>query len=158
MKAQSFPRFGFISLLAIAMAYCTHVSAAPPGPFDAATLKAIKMAAALNTTPKTGPQSDPEAPPKITGNKDVCLECHGPFADLAGASITFTAENGDKINPHRYVPHNRKDSKGIVECTKCHKPHPVPPESKSGLPKANANWCYSCHHTQEFQPCSSCHH
>jgi predicted CXXCH cytochrome family protein len=97
----------------------------------------------------------PSANPAV--GKDVCLGGHGPFHKPAAALTTFTEENGDKVNPHRYVPHNRADDKAVVECAKCHSPHPLPLASKPGLPEANPDWCYSCYHTQEFFPCKNCH-
>jgi predicted CXXCH cytochrome family protein len=98
-----------------------------------------------------------KAAEKTTVSKNVCLECHGPFEKLIAAGATFDAENGDKINPHRYVPHNRKDEKSIVECAKCHKAHSLSPISKSTIAKADEEWCYSCHHKRDLSPCITCH-
>jgi predicted CXXCH cytochrome family protein len=92
-----------------------------------------------------------------TDAKDTCLSCHGPFDKLTTAPKTFTSESGDKINPHRYVPHDRKDAKSTPECTYCHKAHPLPLTSKEGLLKANVEWCFSCHHTYDFKACNTCH-
>ncbi len=113
-------------------------------------------AAAKAAPAKPAPETKAPAAPKVT--KEVCLECHGPFEKLTTAPVTFTAENGEKTNPHRYVPHDRKDMKSIPECTRCHKLHQIPPESKPDVPKASGEWCYSCHHMREFTPCSACHH
>ena len=87
------------------------------------------------------------------GSKDACLGCHGPFDKLASATAGYTFPGGEKTSPHRYVPH---DSKDIPECSKCHKPHPVPLTSKEGLAKAKATWCYGCHHARVLQ-CGTCH-
>ncbi len=135
-----------ICFSAAATAYNTHQS----------TAAQQITAAAKPATSKPAPQPKAPAAPKVT--KEVCLECHGPFEKLTASSVTFTAENGEKINPHRYVPHDRKDEKSIPECTKCHKPHQIPPELKPDVAKANPEWCYSCHHMREFTPCSACHH
>ena len=88
--------------------------------------------------------------------KDACLKCHGPFEKLVSSTSDYMMQDGDKqvkSNPHRYMPH---DSKDIPECGECHKPHPVPLNSKDGLPKANAEWCYLCHHTGDLR-CGTCH-
>jgi len=115
------------------------------------------LAAALPASQAADPQAKPDASATSSGDKDVCLQCHGPFNDLAAGPKKFTAESGDKINPHQYVPHNRKDEKSIPVCTKCHKSHPMPLTSKNDVPKPTIDWCYSCHHTEEFKPCGSCH-
>ena len=86
-------------------------------------------------------------------SKDACLMCHRPFDKLISATANYTMPGGEKTSPHRYVPH---DSKDIPECSNCHKPHPVPLTSTEGLPKANAKWCYGCHHTRVLE-CGTCH-
>jgi len=117
------------------------------------------LAAALSVSQAAGPPAKPEtAPAQIQpGDRDACLECHGPFDNLVAGPKNITAENGEKINPHRYVPHNRKDQKSIPVCVRCHKPHPLPLASKADVPKPNIAWCYTCHHAEEFTPCGSCH-
>ena len=90
-------------------------------------------------------------------NKDACLNCHGPFEAKAKAPNTFITANGDKVNPHWYVPHDRQDAKSIPECTHCHKPHPLPLKSKDGLAKAGVDWCFSCHHSGDLKACNACH-
>lgn len=101
--------------------------------------------------------SSKAAPVNTPSGKDACLGCHGPFDKLTTAPKTFASESGDKINPHWYVPHNQKDTKGVPECTNCHTPHPLPLTSKGGLPKANVDWCSTCHHTGDLKACNACH-
>jgi predicted CXXCH cytochrome family protein len=115
------------------------------------------LAAALPASQAADPQAKPDASATPSGDKDGCLQCHGPFDNLAAGPKKFTAESGDKINPHQYVPHNRKTEKGIPVCTKCHKPHPLPLTSKKDVPEPGIEWCYTCHHTEEFKACVSCH-
>lgn len=89
-------------------------------------------------------------------SKDACLMCHGPYEKLVSSTSGYLMQDGDekvKSSPHRYMPH---DSKDIPECGECHKPHPVPLTSKEGLPKADAKWCYLCHHTGDLK-CGTCH-
>lgn len=115
------------------------------------------FAAALPVTQAADPQPKPDVSATPSGEKDVCLQCHGPFDNLAVAPKKFKAESGDEINPHQYVPHNRKDEKSIPACTKCHKPHPMPLVSKKDVAKPSVEWCFSCHHTEEFKACGTCH-
>ena len=131
MKTRFFLIFALVSLLAAAPA---SQAAAPAGKPDAS---------AAQSADKAG--------------KDACLECHAPFADLVAKPKAFTAESGEKINPHRYVPHDRKLDKSIPACTNCHKPHPNPITSKKDVIKPNVDWCYKCHHNNDFQPCGACH-
>jgi predicted CXXCH cytochrome family protein len=115
------------------------------------------FAAAQPVSQAADPQTQADAPAPPSGDRDVCLQCHGPFNDLAARPKKFTTESGDQINPHQYVPHNRKIEKSIPACTKCHKPHPMPLTSKKDVPEPSIEWCYSCHHTEEFKACGSCH-
>ena len=88
-------------------------------------------------------------------SKNVCLGCHGPFDKLISATANYNGWeiSGQVASPHRYVPHASKD---IPECSNCHKPHPVPITSKKELPKANGDWCYTCHHVRVLE-CGTCH-
>jgi hypothetical protein len=91
--------------------------------------------------------------------KDACLNCHGPFDKLV-ANVNYQAPSGEKISPHRYVPHSAKEAKAIPECSNCHEPHPVPPSASNvaALPKPDVQWCYTtCHHKNTFQLCKDCH-
>jgi predicted CXXCH cytochrome family protein len=102
----------------------------------------------------SGPSSTTTASTEAGSSKEACLGCHGPFDKLASATANYTMPSGEKTSPHRYVPHNSKD---IPECRKCHKPHPVPLTSTKGLPKANTDLCYTCHHAMVLQ-CGTCHY
>jgi hypothetical protein len=118
--------------------------------------------AQLSLFPAGAAGASPSAQPGPTENaasKETCLGCHGPFDKLAG-SANYQAPSGEKISPHRYVPHNSRDAKAIPECSNCHEPHPVPPTTSSlaALPKPEVQWCYTaCHHKNTFQPCKDCH-
>jgi hypothetical protein len=93
-------------------------------------------------------------------SKEACLECHGPFDKLVGAPASFTEPGGEKINPHKYVPHTSREAKAVPECTNCHRPHPVPPKAEKGAAqsKPDVQWCYTtCHHNNNFEPCKNCH-
>jgi len=88
--------------------------------------------------------------------KSVCLACHGTFDDIAAATADYKAPSGETVTPHRYIPHT--ENQEIPECVECHKPHPIPPESKDQVVKPdNIDYCYSCHHMRNFQPCTACH-
>jgi predicted CXXCH cytochrome family protein len=115
------------------------------------------LVASLSVSQAADPQAKPDDSATSSGDKDVCLQCHGPFDNLAAGPKNFTADSGEKINPHRYVPHDRKVEKSIPVCTKCHKPHPIPLTSKKDVPEPSIEWCYTCHHTEEFKACGACH-
>ena len=83
-----------------------------------------------------------------------CLKCHGPFEKLAARTDNYTTEFGEKVNPHKYVPH---DATSIVECSECHEPHPIPYNAATAPATPTVDYCYSCHHTQTFVTCSECH-
>jgi hypothetical protein len=98
--------------------------------------------------------------PAMTASKEACLNCHGPFDKLAAATPSYKAPSGEKITPHRYVPHDSKEAKGIPECGNCHQPHPAEPTAVdlAALIKADVQWCYTtCHHKNNFEPCKGCH-
>jgi len=92
-------------------------------------------------------------------SKEACLNCHGPFDKLA-EKVNYQAPSGEKVSPHRYVPHSAREAKAIPECSNCHETHPIPPPAKgaASLSKADVQWCYTaCHHKNTFQPCKDCH-
>src|SRR5512135_988360 len=103
------------------------------------------------------PSAQPSAP-ALAASKEACLNCHGPFDKLV-ANVNYQAPSGEKITPHRYVPHSAKESKAIPECSNCHEPHPVPPAANAAaLPKPDVQWCYTaCHHKNTFHLCRDCH-
>jgi predicted CXXCH cytochrome family protein len=92
-----------------------------------------------------------------SGDKSDCLQCHDSFDKLAAGPKNFPTESGEKINPHRYVPHEPKIEKNIPQCLKCHRPHAIPLTSKKEVPEPSIDWCYTCHHAYEFKPCAACH-
>ncbi len=100
------------------------------------------------------PSTEAGAQPSGT-SKETCQSCHGPFDKLV-ASANYQAPSGEKISPHRYVPHNATEVKAIPECSTCHEPHPVP--LPANVPKGDVQWCYTtCHHKHTFQACKDCH-
>jgi hypothetical protein len=109
--------------------------------------------------PSQAAGAQPSGPGSPQPSKEICLNCHGPFEKLV-ASANYLAPSGEKISPHRYVPHNAKEAKAIPDCSNCHQPHPVPPP-ESGVTassKADVQWCYTaCHHKNTFQLCKDCH-
>jgi predicted CXXCH cytochrome family protein len=102
-----------------------------------------------------GPQAPSTAGAQESASS-ACLGCHGPFEKLASAPPFFAAPSGEKINPHRYVPHDLKE---IPDCVSCHKPHSATPSAAeiAALPKPNVTSCFECHHTKTFQNCQDCH-
>ncbi len=132
-------------------------SAAKPPPLPTpAPVKPSSTATKPSATATKPPTAATTASKAAGSSKATCLMCHGPFDELIAATADYKMQSGDeeiKSSPHRYVPHNSKD---IPECSECHEPHPVPLLSTKGLPKPNANWCYSCHHAGVLQ-CGTCH-
>jgi hypothetical protein len=137
MKIRLF--FIAIGILACAWIFCAmgHISAQAPG----------------QETHSAGSQSGP--------SKSDCLNCHGPFDKLIEASGQYVAPSGEKISPHRYVPHDSTKDEDIPECTRCHTAHsldPLPAQGSIDLSKVNVQWCYdSCHHEKNFTSCKQCH-
>ena len=117
-------------------------------------LPASMIAAATAASPEPSPTS----PSTAGDSKDLCLDCHGPFDDLARSSAGYVAPSGEKGTPHRYIPHEKKDASAIPGCSNCHQPHPVPPPSPMVGPKAGVDWCFgACHHENNFKSCKECH-
>ena len=86
----------------------------------------------------------------------ACLKCHGPFEKLASAPPSYITTSGEKITPHRYVPHDQKD---IPDCVSCHQTHSANPTAgeMATLPKPNVKFCFDCHHKENFMRCKACH-
>jgi hypothetical protein len=106
-----------------------------------------------------GPKAQSQPPAASTGGGNTsgqCLTCHGPFGKLTSAPPFFVAPSGEKINPHRYVPHDLKD---IPDCVSCHKPHSAEPTAAelAALPKPTVESCFECHHKRNFVSCQECH-
>jgi hypothetical protein len=145
--------FGCVCVLAFGLTLLLSSSASAPTP--ASWPPSAPMIAAA-----TAPSSEPSqtSPSTAASSKDVCLDCHGPFDELAKSTMGYVAPSGEKATPHRYVPHDKKDPSAIPECSNCHQPHPVPPTSPNAVPKASVDWCYgACHHENNFKPCQICH-
>ncbi len=89
-------------------------------------------------------------------DKTKCLGCHGPFEKIIKATANWESPAGDKVSPHRYVPH---DSEDVPECTECHTPHTIPLQDKASVVKPkDVDYCYTaCHHAHNLQPCKNCH-
>lgn len=107
----------------------------------------------------SGNGAGPQAPTNSGGDGNqsaACLECHGPFEKLSSAPPFFVAPSGEKINPHRYVPHDLKE---VPDCVSCHKPHSAEPTAAeiAALPKPNVTSCFECHHRKNFETCQHCH-
>ena len=94
-------------------------------------------------------------------SKAKCLGCHGPFEKMTGVTDKYIAPSGEKISPHRFVPHDSKKDEDVPECTNCHTAHPLNPLPVHGsvdLSKVNVKWCYeTCHHEKNFTSCKECH-
>ncbi len=117
----------------------------------------VMMFLLVSASPATGgPQKSDQT---AASSKDACLACHGPYDKLAAATAGYVAPGGGKITPHRYVPHETKEAKGIPECGNCHQPHPLPPAaSTSATAKPDVQWCFAnCHHENNFESCKKCH-
>jgi hypothetical protein len=103
------------------------------------------------------PASPAPAPDKA---ENKCLDCHGPFSALILSSTNYVAPSGEKISPHRYVPHDSKLEKDIPDCSHCHTAHSLsslPAKGSIDLSKVKTEWCFTCHHEKNFQSCKDCH-
>ena len=127
-------------------------------------LVCVWMLSVMNSTFAQAPAPQSKAPaaaPAESPSKEQCLGCHGPFDKIAAASANYTAPGGEKVNPHRNVPHDSKKDEDIPSCANCHEAHPLDPLPAHGtvdLSKVNVQWCYEqCHHAKNFTPCKQCH-
>ncbi len=102
--------------------------------------------------PQEGAAAIPPLPAKPSAS--FCLGCHGPFSAIAEKSADYVSPEGEKANPHVFVPHS---STKIVSCTECHEPHELPPSASTIIAKPDIQYCWSCHHEEDFTPCSKCH-
>ena len=97
-------------------------------------------------------------------SKTDCLECHS-FDDVIEATANYVMPSGERHSPHRYLDPNKADTphdstgvESVPECRNCHTAHPLPPTDAVDLSKVGVWWCYStCHHQNNFTPCSECH-
>jgi len=116
------------------------------------------------SAPRPGPEPHSAvlaSGPTSGDSENECLRCHGPFNKIIEASANYVAPSGEKISPHRYVPHDSKKEEDIPECSHCHTAHPLdplPPKGSIDLSKVGVQWCYdTCHHVKDFTPCKKCH-
>ena len=100
-----------------------------------------------------------------------CLACHaGTYSSLAAFTADNVDRNGEVVNPHIYVDANRGMSQDnnahngrliVPDCTRCHfngKAHTLPqPTDVESAIVTRLNFCYSCHHEETWESCSSCH-
>ena len=111
--------------------------------------------------PASNPATNaPTAAPTAGKTEDKCLDCHGPFDKLIATSTNYVASSGEKISPHRYVPHDSKLVKDIPDCSHCHTAHSLtslPAKGSIDLSKVSVEWCFECHHEKTFQSCKDCH-
>jgi predicted CXXCH cytochrome family protein len=125
----------------------------------ATTKPSATPTAAATAAPTTGAAGQPAVNATVTQN--TCLACHGPLEKLVKASPNYAIPDGTKVNPHITIDYFAKkphaSSEGVIECTKCHTPHLVPLASAKDMPKADVTYCFSCHHEENFTPCSECH-
>lgn len=81
--------------------------------------------------------------------KDLCLTCHGSYADLTAKTANSTVlkdANGKAVNPHN-LPATHV-ARGDDKCSNCHTAHDASP--------AAGAYCQTCHHTNVFE-CGTCH-
>ena len=123
-------------------------------------LTAKQSVSAQDRTKGTQPNA-PAAAQSPTVAKSTCLSCHGPFDKLIEGTGNYIAPSGEKISPHRYVPHDSKKDEDVPECTNCHAAHsldPLPTPGSIDKSKLDVKWCYdSCHHEKNFTSCKECH-
>ena len=124
-------------------------------------LTGCKEGAPSRPASRPAPVADTRASvPVAARTANACLDCHGPFADLIKASANYVAPSGEKISPHRYVPHDSKLEKDIPDCSQCHTAHSLsslPAKGSIDLSKVSVEWCFTCHHEKNFQSCKDCH-
>jgi hypothetical protein len=117
-------------------------------------------------TPVPGATQAVPAPAVLT--KATCLGCH-QYDKVIAATVNYEMPGGEKHSPHRYIdakvgkdpslkPHAVTGVENIPECTKCHTAHALPHTVAADLSTIKLDWCYAtCHHQENFNPCSECH-
>lgn len=88
--------------------------------------------------------------------KAQCLACHGPFDKFISTPLTIATESGE-VNPHVTIPHDTQSEENFMTCVECHSIHAMPPPAGYKDASANIEYCYSCHHSYQFESCSKCH-
>lgn len=126
----------------------------PKRPSETATKLATAAASNISApSPLSIPPAAAGSQLTAVGARDLCLGCHGPYNELIAATAKYVMPSGEIASPHIFDPHN---SKNIPFCIRCHDSHPIPLNSKEGLPKPRTEWCYTCHHKGVLQ-CHTCH-
>jgi hypothetical protein len=124
-----------------------------------ATTRSAVSSPATATTATTSATSA-TSPATAASAIKACLKCH-PWDKVIAASAAYKTPEGDKVDPHIYVPHDSKTEADIPDCLKCHTKHAVSPLPKKGeidLKKVSVKWCYdACHHEKNFEKCDKCH-
>ena len=152
------------SSLGVALLLAASLAAYALGPIATATPGArtpqlsmgimTSVAWAASVTAQS-PTLSAAAPAPDKPKPELCLGCHGPFDKLKARAAGYVTEQGEKVNPHVYVPH---DSTKIIACSDCHESHPLPVTAPVKIAKANVQYCYSaCHHMNDFTLCAQCH-
>ena len=86
----------------------------------------------------------------------LCTGCHGSEAEVAQRTQNYLI-NGEVHNPHdAHAGVTATSTMGgqsstapiTIECYHCHSMHGE---------SAGTDYCFSCHHSQNFDPCDSCH-
>lgn len=115
-------------------------------------LLTLLLCSCFSQTKRTAPDEEPKGPA-------ACLSCHGgSFDKLAAKTPGFKTESGLIVNPHQYIPHNKKEIENVPNCLDCHTAHSNPPKEKIDLSRVEVESCYaSCHHMRNFEKCSKCH-
>ena len=110
----------------------------------------------------------------VSAAGQACLVCHeDTYAELSKLTVNYVDNWGEKVNPHMYVDNTRGMSHAnnahngrliVPECIRCHTTaHSMPAPTaaqrtvrKGGQVTIRLNYCYSCHHDQSWEACSSC--
>jgi len=123
---------------------------------NSSLVPSLVLASVLGTFTLVGAIQEDSDQAEIT-EASACLECHGPYDELAESTADYVTPSGETATPHQYVPHEEK--KDIPECAECHESHPIPLESMEQIVRPKyIDWCYMrCHHNWDFQSCISCH-
>jgi cytochrome c nitrite reductase small subunit len=100
---------------------------------------------------ETHEEAEADRPVKqLTVEMAFCFDCHVENDHTSYEEVAERTEGymigEEEINPHD--PHVATDGVDPLECSSCHQMH-----EESAL----AEGCYSCHHTETFVSCSSCH-
>jgi hypothetical protein len=122
-------------------------------------IAAAPPAASPTAVPAPAPTVPPAGGVTAANGSAQCLACHGgSFDKLIASNAVFKTGSGETVNPHVYVPHDKKDTQSIPECTLCHTAHPLVAKPQVDLSKVKADYCFTaCHHQYNFTPCTTCH-